>query len=113
MIPILRIVLGWLCFGVACIALWQDLSRWVGITAVVSMVLLHGGFARLKPVVRKTDGDQAGMVVVAAFAIFPFLIGAFTGQRWLCWFVLATVCALGIGRDAWLLIHQKGTDNGL
>ena len=107
MIPILRVVLGWLFLGACVFAMWRQASTWVTLALLAAGLLTHGGIGSCRPVVLKTDEQRAHEVVFAVVLIFAFLIGAFTQRDWLCWLVLGVFLAVGMSKDLWLLARQR------
>jgi hypothetical protein len=109
MISTLRIVLGWLCLASCAVAMWKQASLLIVAAFLVAALILQSGVWRIRPVLRKSEDQKASELLFSVIATFAFLIGAFTGHAWVCWAVLGCVVAFGIGRDIWLLFHEKRT----
>ena len=111
MISTLRIILGWLCLAFCAVAMWKQASLLIVAATLVAALVLQGGVWRIRPILRKNEEQKAGELLFSVIATFVFLIGAFTGHAWVCWAVLVCVVAFGIGRDIWLLFHDKPAIN--
>ena len=109
----LRILLSWLCVGLAFFLMWQRPHNFLFVIPLILVLLARGGFFWLPPVSRPIEDEKWRMLVLIVCISIPSLLTAYSDHPWICWLIIGAVVISGIIRDIVSPVRDEDANPGV